>query len=105
MRTAIDRAVPCPTTVEAWLMKYVGRSEEQIAEMSGSFDAHCAARTVRAMEKAGAVFPDPTDMAFRTFKDAIIKHEEKPDGIAIDNHATASEPAQRSEPQERASKL
>ncbi len=105
MRAAIDRAAPCPTTVEAWLMKYVGRSDEQIAEMTGSFEAHCAARTVRAMEKAGAVFPDPTDNAFRMFKDAIIKYEEKPDGIAIDNNAPAAEPAQRRERQESASKL
>ena len=105
MRTAIDRAAPCPTTVEAWLMKYVGRSDAQIDEMSGSFEAHCAARAVHAMEKAGVLFPDPTDNAFRTFKDAIIKHEEKPDGVAIDNDATAVEPAQRRERQERVSKL
>ncbi len=86
MRTAIDRAAPCPTTVEAWLMKYVGRSEEQIAEMSGSFEAHCAARTVNAMEKAGAVFPDPSDKSFRAFKDAMTNHQERmSDGDAVDN--------------------
>ena len=97
MKTAIDRAAPCPTTVEAWLMKYAGRSHQDIETMNGSFEEHCAARTVMALKNAGAVFQDPTDKAFKSFKDAITQIQEKtPDGDAIDDGtATASRRRQR----------
>ena len=91
MKEAMDRAAPCPTTVDAWLMKYAGRSEEDVMEMRGSFEEHCAARTVLALKAAGAVFPDPTDKAFRAFKDSIVKlQEEKPDGDEIVNETATS---------------
>lgn len=73
MKEAIDRTLPCPTTIEAWLMKHTGRSEAQIEAMNGTFEEHCAARTVLALKNAGALFPDPSDKAFKVFKDAFAE--------------------------------
>ena len=99
MKDAIDRAAPCPTTIEAWLMKYAGRSQVEIEAMNGSFEEHCAARTVLSLRNAGAVFPDPTDKAFKSFKDAITQIQEKmPDGDAIANTTAAASGRRQREP-------
>jgi len=99
MKDAIDRAAPCPTTVESWLLRYAGRSAEEIASMLGSFEEHCAARTVMALKNAGAVFQDPTDKAFKSFKDAITQiQEEKPNGDANVNGPPTAARRRRREP-------
>jgi hypothetical protein len=73
MKEAIDRTLPCPTTIEAWLMKYTGRSNAEIDSMNGTFEDHCAARTVLALKNAGAVFPNVSDKSFKVFKDAFAE--------------------------------
>jgi hypothetical protein len=73
MKEAIDRTLPCPTTIEAWLMKHTGRSNAEIESMNGTFEDHCAARTVLALKNAGAVFPDVSDKSFKVFKDAFAE--------------------------------